>query len=322
MTFRNQEWINASELPPFVRDELLGPATSVTERYYRTAKGGFLDPAKVTLEKPFVVAIAGSGKGIGADIALSYASAGATGILLSSRTEKDLRKVAEDINSINPSCQVEYEVCDVSRKEDVQRLASHCKKSFGRLDVAVINAAILSKFVNDPDGTTRLPHGILEDTPEDHFNVWQTNYNGAYLTAKTLLPLIQETTGGVKAIVFVSSLGSLYHNTAICSAAYNISKFALNRLAEYVHEDYKADGVVSFALHPGCIQVNKDYEKEWEDVLIDDISLPGGFCVWLTKAKRDWLSGRFISSNWDVNELESRKDGIVAKDLFKFTLTL
>lgn len=57
-------------------------------------------------------------------------------------------------------------------------------------------------------------------------------------------------------------------------------------------------------------------------VLIDDISLPGGFCVWLTKAKREWLSGRFISSNWDVKELEDRKEEIVAKDLFKFRLTI
>ena len=264
MTLREPEWINTSELPPFIRDELLGPAAFVTKRYYRTAKGGSLDPEKVTLEKPFVVAITGSGRGIGANIALSYASAGATGILLSSRTEKDLRKMAEDINSINPHCQVEYEVCDVSREEDVQRLSSHCKNSFGRLDVAVINPGILSEFVKDPDGSSRLPQGILEDTSEDYFNVWKTNYNGAYLTARKLLPLIQESTGGAKAMVFVSSLGSLYHNTAICSAAYNMSKFALNRLAEYVHEDYKANGVVSFALHPGCIQVHKDYAIDWD----------------------------------------------------------
>jgi len=56
-------------------------------------------------------------------------------------------------------------------------------------------------------------------------------------------------------------------------------------------------------------------------VLTDEISLPGGVCVWLTAEKRGWLSGRYYVANWDVEELLSRKKEIVEKDLFKMRLT-
>lgn len=59
-----------------------------------------------------------------------------------------------------------------------------------------------------------------------------------------------------------------------------------------------------------------------QKVLLDDISLPGGFCVWLTKTKRAWLSGRFLVSGWDVAELESQREIIVAEDKFKFRLKI
>jgi hypothetical protein len=42
--------------------------------------------------------------------------------------------------------------------------------------------------------------------------------------------------------------------------------------------------------------------------------------TWLTASKRDWLSGRYLNSNWDVKELEGKKDEIVKGDLFKFQM--
>ena len=58
--------------------------------------------------------------------------------------------------------------------------------------------------------------------------------------------------------------------------------------------------------------------------LTDSPDLCGAFCVWLTKNARDraWLSGRFVSANWNVDELEGRKDDIVSGDLLKGRLIL
>ncbi|KAJ5991624.1 Short-chain dehydrogenase/reductase SDR [Penicillium canescens] len=323
MDIKQVEWINSSDLPPFFRDEVLGPAAHVTKRYFRTAKGQ-LDPARVKMATPFVVSIVGTGKrGIGVSIVLSYAKAGASGILLSSRTEASLKHVAEQVKAINPSCRVEYQVCDVCIEDDLVRLASRCKECFGRLDVAVLNQSDLPRLIQNKDGSLRFPYGLYEETREDVSNSWDTNYHGSYLAIKALLPLIRISVDGPQSIIILSSIGALSSETSptTCTASYITSKFAVTRLAEFVHNEFKSDGVLCFAIHPGCIKINDDFPIPW-DFLIDDVSLPGGFCVWLTKMKRAWLSGRFLVSGWDVTELESQKERIVAEDKFKFRLVV
>ena len=57
-------------------------------------------------------------------------------------------------------------------------------------------------------------------------------------------------------------------------------------------------------------------------VLTDDVGLGGGFYVWLTKERREWLSGRWLDARWDVEELERRKEDIIAKDLLKFRMLM
>jgi hypothetical protein len=51
--------------------------------------------------------------------------------------------------------------------------------------------------------------------------------------------------------------------------------------------------------------------------LIDTPELAAGFIVWLTKGQRTWLSGRYLSATWDVDQLESMKDDIVQNDKLK-----
>ena len=78
-----------------------------------------------------------------------------------------------------------------------------------------------------------------------------------------------------------------------------------------------------FALHPGAVvtpQTKNHTGDAWEGILADDEGLAGAFCVWLSKEKRVWLSGRFVSSNWDVEELEEMKDQIFKGDLLKYRM--
>ena len=44
--------------------------------------------------------------------------------------------------------------------------------------------------------------------------------------------------------------------------------------------------------------------------------------AFLTAERRNWLAGRYISCNWDMEELLAQKDKIVLKDLLKFRLAL
>jgi hypothetical protein len=45
-----------------------------------------------------------------------------------------------------------------------------------------------------------------------------------------------------------------------------------------------------------------------------DISLPSDVSVWLASPEADFLKGRMIWVNWDVEELKAKKDEIIAKN--------
>ena len=59
-------------------------------------------------------------------------------------------------------------------------------------------------------------------------------------------------------------------------------------------------------------------------VLTDGVELCGAFCVWLTKDAKDklWLSGRWVSATWDTEELTTKRNGILEKDLLKARIVL
>lgn len=61
---------------------------------------------------------------------------------------------------------------------------------------------------------------------------------------------------------------------------------------------------------------------EYKDMFIDSSALAADSLVWLTKERRDWLSGRFFSANWDVVELEAKKDEIVNGDKLKVRMVV
>jgi hypothetical protein len=96
------------------------------------------------------------------------------------------------------------------------------------------------------------------------------------------------------------------------------------------------DGIVAFAgvgteLIEGCLEI-WDYSKYWgwtaennrlmagDTVLVDDVNLCGGFRVRLTKERREWLSGRYMNCNWDVDELGKMRDEIVEREKLKFII--
>jgi hypothetical protein len=50
----------------------------------------------------------------------------------------------------------------------------------------------------------------------------------------------------------------------------------------------------------------------------DKPELAGNALVFLTKERRQWISGRLVTSNWDMEGFLSKRDQIITKDLLKF----
>jgi NAD(P)-dependent dehydrogenase (short-subunit alcohol dehydrogenase family) len=80
------------------------------------------------------------------------------------------------------------------------------------------------------------------------------NLLGSQKTAKYFVPLLKETRDGPQVYVVVTSLAGMWTNSAFTSVAYNVSKIAVNRMTEHIHNDHnQKDGIQAFAIHPGAV---------------------------------------------------------------------
>ncbi|KAK7985309.1 hypothetical protein PG996_005449 [Apiospora saccharicola] len=259
------------------------------------------------------VFITGASKGIGREAALAFARAGCSKIAIGARSSlTDLASELEQA-ALDAGCpkapQVLSLILDVQSEDSVKAAADAIAQKFGgTLDILINNAGYLEQW---------LP--LAESNPMDWWLTFEINVRGTYLTSKYCLPLLLKSE--LKTNILMSSIGALGLKPG--AAAYQTSKFTVVRLAEHMATEYADQGLVCFSLHPGAVptELAKGMPDSMHHVLVDKPTLPAHSLVWLTKERRTWLSGRWASVNWDMEELEGRKDEIVEKDLLKFRLT-
>jgi NAD(P)-dependent dehydrogenase (short-subunit alcohol dehydrogenase family) len=215
------------------------------------------------------------------------------------------------VSNANPETLCEYMVCDVTDEEQVKASIKDCVAKFGGIDVVDSNAGYLNHWKK-----------IGESDPTSWWKTWEVNLKGTYYVIRyTMSHLIESakkhsargSTGGH--LILISSIGAqLVRPTA---SDYQTSKHAINRLCEFVDVDHGEDGIKCFAIHPGGVPtvLAKNMPKEVHVNLVDDPDLAAGFAVWLCSGKADWAKGRYLSSNWDVDELTQLKDQILGDDL-------
>jgi NAD(P)-dependent dehydrogenase (short-subunit alcohol dehydrogenase family) len=172
----------ASHLPPYY-------AYSFTPTTH-TSVPPSLSPSNTALPHPFVVVVTGAGKGLGYQIALSYARAGASGIAISSRTMADLEGLEREIMDVvkeegmGRGIEVLKTVCDVRSEESVKDLEREVREKWGRADVVIANAGVISQYIaRDNAGDSNLPIGIMED--DDWARVLDTNIMGVWRISTT-----------------------------------------------------------------------------------------------------------------------------------------
>ncbi|KAF1974017.1 NAD(P)-binding protein [Bimuria novae-zelandiae CBS 107.79] len=269
-----------------------------------------IEPSSVTLPRPFVVFVTGVGKGLGYHISLAFACAGCSGIAISSRTESDLNA----LDSALKQAKVLKVVCGVQSSSSVSNLEYLVRSLWGRVDVVIANAGVVSAYIEPTTASpSNLPQGL---------RVMDINLNGVWRVSRAFIPLLSESRDGLQTLISSGSMVACSVSSQLTPVAYNVSKMAVMQLMECVAIDHGADGVQAFALYPGAVmtpQTRNHAANEWSEILDDDEGLAGAFCVWLSRKKRSWLSGRCVSCNWDVEELEMMKAKILEGDLLKYS---
>lgn len=208
-------------------------------------------PANVSLPPDYTVLITGAGKGIGEHIAKSFVQAGASRVIITSRTRPDLERVKKELERLaeekNRSIRCSYIVQDAAKVQSYIALHDLVRDEFGgRLDCLVCNAG------GGPVKTLWTPR-INETNTTEWDDSIALNFTSAYYAASQLIPLILDPKSVGKTIINISSAAAHFAGGNITPAAYSIGKLALNRFTESLAEDYKSQGLVAVALHPGSV---------------------------------------------------------------------
>jgi len=181
-----------------------------------------------------VVFITGASSGIGAALALEYASRGCDLVLAARRLDK-LLAVSEECQ--RRGAQALIVRCDVTQREEIQQALAQSLERFGKVDTLVANAGF---GVAGPFSKLEL---------EDYHRQFRTNIDGVLLAAKAFLPKLIRQRGRLAIVGSVNSYIALPEGSP-----YAMSKFAVRAFAESLHQELKPQGVSVTLICPGFVQ--------------------------------------------------------------------
>ncbi len=196
-----------------------------------------------------VAVITGSSRGIGKAIAIRMAEHGAK-VVISSRKPEACDLVVDEINGAHPGEPRAISIpCNISYKEELQRLVDQTNEAFGRIDTLVCNAAVNPYF------------GPSMDCPDDAFDkIMNCNVKSNFWLINMVLPQMKERKDG--SIIIVSSIGGLRGSEIL--GTYAISKAADFQLARNLAVEHGPDNIRANAIAPGLIRT--DFAKAlWEN---------------------------------------------------------
>ncbi len=180
-----------------------------------------------------VALVTGGSKGLGKAMARGFAEAGAN-IVISSRSESELKAAAAEIAE-GTKAKVVYFVADMTRREDVKKLAASALSAMGRVDILVNNAG------------GNVPQAIDKITDETWDRVLELNLTSCMALTRELVPQMKERRWG--RVIHISSIMGLSSKEE--RNAYSATKSALLGLARASALDLGDFNITVNCLAPG-----------------------------------------------------------------------
>jgi short-subunit dehydrogenase len=189
------------------------------------------------------ILVTGGTKGIGRAIIERFAGEGFD-IMTCSRNEKELATLQADLERRFPSIRVLTVQADLSKKEEVDKLAT-AVKAFAIPDVLVNNTGVF------------LP-GAIHNEPEGNFELMmQTNLFSAYNLTRALVNEMMARKSG-----HIFSMGSIAGLTAYPNGgSYAVSKWAMLGMTKCLREELKPHQIKVTSILAGAT-----YTSSWEGV--------------------------------------------------------
>lgn len=246
------------------------------------------------------ILITGGAGGVGFSMAKAFAKTGVARVAIISRSTTDQAKAKAELNAAYPSTQVLLYEASITEHSRMQKIL----RDLDTVDVLVLNAAVAHRR----DKAT----AITTDEVQDAFNVNVVaafNLTSAYLNMPPLASGRRKTVLNVSSAALQMAGGRVGYGPSKAAAAQVMQQFAVEQKPEEVK-------IVSF--HPGAIYTPgvaryfpKNAPMGWED-----IDLPAHFALWLAGPESDFLHGRHVWAQWDVDELIGLKDRLANEPNF------
>ncbi|KAK5659200.1 hypothetical protein OQA88_1291 [Cercophora sp. LCS_1] len=262
-----------------------------------------LSPENNRLPAPFVALITGASRGIGQQIATTFAAAGATGLILTARSLAALAAVhAQCIaRSPHPSrLRITLLAVDLTLPATAAAtIRDAMSANHDRLDALINNAGVVS---TDPSAWAG---NNVQDAGLDQVAVPMTvNYVARFAVIQACLK---------DDLTVISVRSECAHFTGWGPLGFCVSELAGLRLGEALAERLEDRRVRVYTVHPGMVRTGRPAGMP-EDVHAlagDDAGLCGGFCLRLCRERPAWLSGCYLSAKWDVEGLKMREREVV-----------
>lgn len=225
--------------------------------------------------KDKVVLITGGSRGIGQAVAVHCAREGAR-VGICSRTASEIDATVSDLRTLSPDAAGWQ--CDVSDEQQVEEFVRKAHAHFGRIDVLINNAGVMTRPV---------PITELEVRKFDY--TIAVNLRGTFLMCKAVVPIMEKQRGG--SIVNVSSMvgRGAYANFV----GYAASKWGVEGLTVTLAAEVRSDHIRVNSVEPGYVATKMTgYHGSKPDSVTDVF-------VYLASDDSKSVTGKMLSSsNW------------------------
>ncbi|KAK9241512.1 hypothetical protein V1506DRAFT_556490 [Lipomyces tetrasporus] len=274
-------------------DHYFTTSNSFTKNVYRDVYPS-VDPTSPALSQAGkIVVITGASRGIGKyGFAVAFAKANAKAIVITARNPATLKETEEEIRKVNKKVEVLRVALEITNEESVKNLFEQVKNKFGTVDVLVNNAGVFNS-----DGQQ-----IRTASLSDWWGDFEVNVKGYMLVAKYFLQVLGTEKKGT--VIGLTSGGGLM----------------LANLQLSVYISAENPNVTAVAFHPGIVMTDMVTES-FKAFAKDTAALAGGVVVWLATDAASFMNGRYMTTNWSVDELMAKEEEIVSKDLLKIKLS-